>query len=157
MSSTTIAQPRMKNPGLVIPEAMQAVQALIAAIQQGDAPKTALELVHLRASQINGCGFCVDHGAREARRGGETQERLSAVAAWRETPYFTEAERAALALAESATRLSDRGDAVPDQIWDAVAEHYDERQLAQLILMIAVTNFFNRVNVTIRQPAGAWA
>jgi len=114
------------------------------------------ELVNLRISQVNGCGACVDGGWRKARKAGESDERLFAVAAWREAPYYSEAERAALALAEAVTRLSDRADPVPDEIWDAAARHYDERGLAALILMIATTNFFNRLNVSTRQPARAW-
>jgi AhpD family alkylhydroperoxidase len=147
---------RMKNPAMIIPEAMKPIQALYAAIGQGGVPRATLELVHLRASQVNGCSHCVDSGWRAARKAGETDERIFAVAAWRETSYFTEAERAALALAEAATRLSDRADPVPDEIWDEAARHYDERELAALVLMIATTNFFNRVNVSTRQPAGAW-
>ena len=98
----------------------------------------------------------MDSGWRAARKGGETDERIFAVAAWREAPYFTKAERAALALAEVVTRLSDRADPVPDEIWDEAARHYDEAGLAALILMIATNNFFNRLNVSTRQPAGAW-
>src|SRR5690348_6578272 len=148
-------QARMSNPATVLPDANPAIQALIAATRKGGVPLKTLELVHLRASQINGCSFCVDSGARSARRSGETDERLFAVAAWREAPYFTEAERAALALAEAVTRLADRPDPVPDAIWDEAARHYDEQGLAALILMIAVTNLFNRVNATIRQVAGS--
>jgi AhpD family alkylhydroperoxidase len=110
----------------------------------------------LRASQINGCSACVDSGAKGARKAGETAERLATVVAWREAPYFTDAERAALALAEAATRLADRPDPVPDDIWDDAADHYDEKQLAAIVLMIAVTNLFNRLNATTRQVAGAW-
>jgi AhpD family alkylhydroperoxidase len=147
---------RMKNPAVVIPEAMKAIQALHAAASNGGAPAKTLELAHLRASQINGCSACVDAGARHAKRSGEADERLFAVAAWRETPYFTEAERAALALTEALTRLSDRADPVPDAIWDDAARHFDERALASLILSVATTNVFNRPNVSTRQPAGAW-
>ena len=119
-------------------------------------PVTTLELVHLRASQINGCSFCVDLGAHNLKKAGETDERLFAVAAWREAPYFTDAERAALALAEAVTRLADQADPVPDAVWNEAARHYDEKGLAALVLMIATTNLFNRVNVTTRQPAGSW-
>lgn len=121
---------------------------------KGGVPPTTLELVHLRASQINGCSFCVDWGTRAARQADESDERLFAVAAWRETPYFTDAERAALSLTEAVTRLSDRADPVPDLIWSEAARHYDERALAALILSIATTNVFNRLNVTTRQMAG---
>jgi AhpD family alkylhydroperoxidase len=147
---------RMKNPAMIIPDAMQAIQALSAATQQGGVPAATLALVHLRASQINGCSSCVEAGSRSAKKAGETDERLFAVAAWRDAPYFTDAERAALALAEAVTRLSDRADPVPDEIWDEAAGHYDETGLAALILMIATTNVFNRLNVSTRQVAGAW-
>jgi len=98
----------------------------------------------------------VDSGSRSAKKAGETDERLFGVAAWREAPYFTDAERAALALAEAVTRLSDRADPVPDEIWDEAAKQYDQRGLATLVLMIATTNLFNRLNVSTRQVAGAW-
>jgi AhpD family alkylhydroperoxidase len=149
-------QARMKNPATVLPDAMQAIQGLIKATRKGGVPSATLELVHLRASQINGCSACVDGGARNARKAGETDERLFAVAAWRETTYFTDAERAALALTEAATRLADRADPVPDAIWDEATRHYDERGLAAIVLTIATTNFFNRLNATTRQVAGAW-
>jgi AhpD family alkylhydroperoxidase len=145
---------RMTNPAMVLPDAMQAINGLYKATSKGGVAQLTLDLVHLRASQINGCSACIDAGVRSARKAGETDERLFAVAAWRETPYFSDAERAALALAESMTRLSDRADAVPDEIWDDVADHYDEQQLAALILWIATTNLFNRLNATIREPAG---
>ena len=147
---------RMTNPAMVLPGAMEPIQALFKAVHQGGADPATLELVHLRVSQINGCSACVDAGARSARKAGETDERLATVAAWREAPYFTGAERAALALAEAATRLADRPDPVPDEIWDAAAGHYDEKQLAAIVLMIAVANLFNRLNATTRQVAGAW-
>jgi AhpD family alkylhydroperoxidase len=147
---------RMSNPAQVLPDAMQPILALFKAAKKGGVPESTLELVHLRASQINGCGPCVDSGARNAKKAGETDERLFAVAAWRETPYFTDAERAALALTESATRLADRPDPVPDKIWDEAATHYDEKGLAAILLMIAVTNLFNRLNATTKQQAGAW-
>ena len=113
--------------------------------------------MHLRASQINGCSACVDSGARSARKAGETEERLATVVAWREAPYFSDAERAALALAEAATRLADRPDPVPDEVWDAAAAHYDEKGLAAIVLMIAVTNLFNRLNATTCQVAAPGA
>ena len=149
-------QARMKNPAKIIPDAMKAIQALNAATGQGGVPPPTLGLVHLRASQINGCSFCCASGSRHAKASGETDERLFSVAAWREAPYFTDAERAALALTEAVTRLGDRADPVPDEIWDEAARHYDERGLAALILMIATTNVFNRLNVATRQVAGVW-
>ncbi len=147
---------RMKNPAMILPDAMPAIQALQAATEKGGVPAATLGLVHLRASQINGCSVCVDSGTCQIRQAGETDERLSAVAAWREAPYFSEAERAALALAEAVTRLSDRADPVPDEIWGEAARHYDEPALAALILSIATTNLYNRLNVTTRQVAGSW-
>jgi AhpD family alkylhydroperoxidase len=146
----------MASPVQLIPEAMKPILELNKAIKKGGAPDNLLELVHLRVSQINGCSACVDAGAKTARKNGEIDERLFALAAWRDTPYFTDAERSALALAEAATRLNDRADPVPDAIWDAAARHHDERQLAAIILMIATTNLFNRLNATTRQVAGAW-
>lgn len=147
-------QPRMKSPAKVLPEAGRAIYALLRATKEGGVPEDVLELVHLRTSQINGCSFCVDAGARSAKRAGVSDERLFAVAAWREAPYFTDSERAALALTEAVTRLADRSDPVPDVIWDEAAQHYDEKGLAALILMIATTNLFNRLNATIKQVAG---
>ncbi|GHC34545.1 carboxymuconolactone decarboxylase family protein [Streptomyces rochei] len=148
---------RMTNPAGVLPDAMQGVGALMKATRQGGVPQLTLELVHLRVSQINGCSACVDASSRSARKAGETEERLATVAAWREAPFFTDAERAALTLAEHATRLADREDAVPDAVWDEAARHYDEKGLAALVMMTAVANFFNRLNATTRQVAGqAW-
>ncbi|MGI5151184.1 carboxymuconolactone decarboxylase family protein [Plantactinospora sp. CA-294935] len=146
-------QARINNPAALLPEAVKAVNLLYKETHSVGLPASTLELVHLRASQINGCGPCVDSGARAAKKNGETDERLFAVAVWRETPYFTDAERAALALAEAATRLADRADAVPDEIWEEAAKHFNERELAALVLWIATTNFFNRINVTTRQQA----
>ena len=146
---------RMSNPATILPDAMPAILSLFKATKKGGVPEATLELVHLRASQINGCSACVDSGARTAKKAGESDERLFAVAAWREAPYFSDAERAALALTEAATRLSDRADPVPDAIWDEATRHYDEQQLAAMILMIGVTNLFNRLNATTRQVAGA--
>ena len=148
-------QARMKNPATVLPEALPAIQALYAVASKGEVPASVGALVHLRASQINGCGYCVDGGVKHARKAGESEERLAAVAAWRDTPYFTDAERAALALSEAVTRLSDRPDPVPDAIWNEAAKHYDEKGLASLLLIISLTNVFNRFNVATRQPAGA--
>ena len=150
----TTIQARMISPAFVVPDAMQALQALGKAIHKGGVPAKTLELVNLRASQINGCGVCAVQHPRIARRLGETDERLFAVAAWREAPYFTDAERAALALTEAVTRMDDRADPVPDEIWDEAARHYDEQALAALVLNIASINLWNRLNVTTRQVAG---
>lgn len=148
-------QARMPNPALAVPDALKALTALGASMTKGGVPYQTLELVRLRASQINGCGFCVDMHARDLKKSGEKDERMFAVAAWREAPYFTDAERAALALTEAATRMSDRADAVSDEVWNEAAKHYAEKALADLVLNIALINFWNRVNVTIRQVAGA--
>ncbi len=148
-------QARMKNPAAIVPGAMQAIQALMASVQKAGAPPEILHLAHLRVSQINGCSPCVDSGVKHAKEAGETDERLFAVAAWREAPYFSDAERAALALAEAVTRLDDRTDPVPDHIWTEAAKHYDEHALSGLVLSIATTNLFNRLNVATRQVAGA--
>jgi AhpD family alkylhydroperoxidase len=153
MQTTTI-QARMTNPAFLVPDAMQALQALGKAVQESGLPPSTIELVNLRASQINGCGVCAVQHPRIAKKLGETDERLFAVAAWREAPYFTDAERAALSLTEAATRLSDRADPVPDEIWDEAARHYDEQALAALVLNIASINVWNRLNVTTRQVAG---
>jgi AhpD family alkylhydroperoxidase len=147
-------QARMKNPAEVLPDAIKALQALAPAAYKGGVPPQTLALVHLRASQINGCSACVDGGIKHARKAGESDERLFAVSAWREAPYFSDAERAALALAEAETRLSERPDGVPDEVWDEAARHYDEPALAALVLWIGTTNLYNRLNVTTRQPAG---
>ncbi|TKV80926.1 carboxymuconolactone decarboxylase family protein [Bradyrhizobium elkanii] len=146
---------RMNHPVMVVPEAMKALQALSESTKPA-LPEKLLELVHLRASQINGCSVCVDMHPKIARRAGETDERLFAVGAWRDAPYFTEAERAALALTEAVTRLSDREDPVTDAVWDEAAKHFDEQQLASLVLGIAAINVWNRLNVAVRQPVGAW-
>jgi AhpD family alkylhydroperoxidase len=143
---------RLDLTGL-LPETGKAVNILYKSAHSAGVEPAILELVHLRTSQINGCGPCVDSGARAMRKAGETDDRLFAVAVWRETPYFTDAERAALALAESAARLADRPDAVPDDVWEAAAQHFDTEQLGAIVLWIATTNFFNRINVTTRQPA----
>ena len=157
MTTATLTKPqsRMHNPALMVPDALQALLALAGIIKKGPVPSTLLELVNLRASQINGCGFCVDMHSRDLKKAGETDQRLFAVAAWRESPYFTDAERAALALTEAATRLSDRGDAVPDEIWEEARQHFTEEELAVLVLNIGAINFWNRLNVTVRQVAGS--
>jgi AhpD family alkylhydroperoxidase len=149
-------QARMTNPVLVLPDALTALVALGRTAQSGTVPQSIHTLMHLRVSQINGCGVCVDMHARELREAGESAERIAAVAAWREAPYFTDAERAALDLAEAATRLADRPDAVPDAVWDAAAARFDEKELAGLLVSIATINAFNRINAASRQIAGHW-
>lgn len=135
-------------------DVMTAIQSLYKAMYSGGVDPRVLELVHLRASQINGCSPCVFAGIASAKKHGETEERLHNVVTWRETPFFTDAERAALALAEAATRIQDGAPGVTDEIWDAAAAHFDEKQLSAIILDIALTNFFNRINRTIREQAG---
>ncbi|MGW3729606.1 carboxymuconolactone decarboxylase family protein [Streptomyces sp. F001] len=117
-------------------------------------PAATQELVNLRASQINGCGFCTDMHTKDALAAGETSVRLNLVAAWREATVFTEAERAALELTEQGTRIADAAGGVTDEAWANAAKHYDEEQLAALVSQIALINTFNRLNVITRQPAG---
>src|SRR5262245_36576851 len=147
-------QARMTNPVLLVPDALKALLALGTAAAKSGVSARTLDLVRLRASQINGCSFCVEMHARDLKKAGDTDERLYTVAAWREAPYFSDAERAALALTEAATRISDRGDPVSDEVWNEAAKHYNEKALADLVLNIALINFWNRVNVTIRQVSG---
>jgi AhpD family alkylhydroperoxidase len=143
---------RMKNRSN--PDVITGIQQLTKAIHAGGVDPLVLELVHLRASQINGCSPCVFGGVASAKKHGETEERLHNVVTWRETPFFTERERAALALTEAATRIQDGAPGVTDEIWDAAAAHFDEKQLSAIILNIAMTNFFNRINRTTREQAG---
>jgi AhpD family alkylhydroperoxidase len=117
-------------------------------------PAATQELVRLRASQINGCGFCTDMHTKDAAQAGETSLRLNLVAAWRDATVFTEAERAALELMEQGTRIADAAGGVTDDVWATAAQHYDEDQLAALVSLIAIINAFNRMNVVVQQPAG---
>lgn len=150
-------QARMNNPVELIPDAMQSILALWDSVEQGSVSKTTLGLVHMRASQINGCSVCVELGLQKGRKGNETEQRLLAVSAWRDSPHFSDAERAALALTEAVTRLSDQSDPVPDHIWNEAARHYDDSELATLLVAISTVNVFNRLNVATRQVAGQWA
>ena len=147
---------RIKNPAMVVPGALEALQQLGASATHAGIPETTLYMVELRASQINGCSVCVDMHSHELELAGESSERIHLVAAWREAPYFSDAERAALALTEAATRLADRPDAVPDEVWEEAARHYGEEQLAALVVAIATINAFNRLNAATRQPTGKW-
>jgi AhpD family alkylhydroperoxidase len=155
-ATQTTIEPRIPNIAGTVPDALQAMLALAKAAAKGGVPQTTHMLVHLRASQINGCSFCVELHSRELRDAGEPDERIWSVGAWREAPYFSDAERAALALAEAATRLADRPDPVSDEVWEEAARHYDDEALASLVLSITSINAWNRLNVTTRQPAGAW-
>lgn len=147
-------QPRMTQPALAIPGALAAMHALSTAVATAGLSPTLIELVHLRASQINGCALCCEMHARYLRRMDTSDQRLATVAAWREAPYFSDAERAALALAEELTRIADRPDAVPDAVWDEAKRHFAEPELAALVLTIAAINVWNRLNVATRQVAG---
>ena len=151
----SVVQGRMNNPVMVVPGALQPLLELANSVREvGLSPKTA-DLVHLRAAQINGCSYCVDMHSRDLREAGETDERIFAVAAWWDAPYFSDAERAALALAEAATRLSDRPDPVPDEVFGEATRYYDEPTLAALIIEIALINFWSRTTVAVRQVAGS--
>jgi AhpD family alkylhydroperoxidase len=147
---------RIDNPALTVPGALKPLQEIANAARRADIPETTLYLVELRASQINGCGTCVDIHSRELEHASEPDARINTVAVWRDVSYFTAAERAALALTEAATRLADRPDPVPDDVWDEAARHYDAAQLAALVLAIAAINAWNRLNVTTRQISGDW-
>jgi len=149
-------EPRLKNPALLIPGALEAAQQLGAAVRRSGLPDSTLYLIEARASQINGCSVCLDMHTRELKASGEPDERIFMVGAWREAPYFTEAERAALALTEAATRLADRPDAIPDEVWDEAAKHYDESTLAALVVAVAAINAWNRIGVTTRMVAGSY-
>jgi AhpD family alkylhydroperoxidase len=155
MPDTKTIQPRMTHVVGLVPDALKAMLALSRAAEHDALPETTSLLVDLRASQINGCSHCSDMHSRELKEAGESDERIWTVAAWREAPYFTASERAALALTEALTRVADRPDPVPDEIWDEAARHYGETALAALIIEIAMINVWNRFNVAIRQPAGS--
>jgi AhpD family alkylhydroperoxidase len=148
-------QPRMTHPVFVLPDAMKALQALYKSATGAGVPESTIHLVEVRASQINGCGPCVDIHSHQLKRGGEPLERIFAIGAWRDTVYFTDAERAALALTEAVTRVADRPDPVPDEIWNEAARHYDERALAALLVAIAGINVWNRLNCATRQVTSA--
>jgi len=152
----TKMQARLKNIALMAPEAMQALNALKASAENAGVAPNLFTFIELRVSQINGCSVCVDMHSRQLRKAGEPEERIATVAAWRDTPYFTDAERAALALAEAVTRLSDREDPVSDAVWNEAANHYDERALGAIVIVIADINVWNRLNVATRQVSGAW-
>jgi AhpD family alkylhydroperoxidase len=149
-------QPRIQNPVMTVRGAMEALQKLGAAARKAGVPVSTLYLIEVRASQINGCSVCLDMHTRELKAAGEPDERILMVGAWREAPYYSDAERAALALTEAATRLADRSDPIPDEIWEEAASHYDESQLAGLVLAIAGINAWNRINAATRQVTGDW-
>ena len=144
---------RLENPILAVPGAMDIAKAM-QKVLHGAETSIDLELLSLRASQINGCAVCLEMHSTALRKAGEPDEKLHAVAAWRESVHFTDAERAALALTEAATRIADRGEAVPDDVWEDAADHFSEQELGLIVIQIAAINFFNRINATTRQVAG---
>ncbi|GAA2827875.1 MULTISPECIES: carboxymuconolactone decarboxylase family protein [Aminobacter] len=148
-------QARMTNPAILLPDAMQALFALNKATEKDGLSEVTRKLVHLRASQINSCSVCVHMHSLELRKLGEKDDRIFAVAAWRDTPWFTPAERAALALTEAVTRVADKSDPVPDDVWEEAVSHYDEKAISALLLTIALINVWNRLNAAVRQVAGA--
>lgn len=143
-----------ENP--VLMKSARYVTAAARVVDESTLPATTQELVKLRASQINGCGFCTDMHAKDAAAAGESWLRLNLVAAWREATVFTEAERAALELVEQGTRIADAAGGVTDGAWAVAARHYDDEQLGALVAIIALINTFNRLNVITRQPAGGY-
>jgi AhpD family alkylhydroperoxidase len=149
-----MTQARIQNPALTVPGVLDALKQLGTSTKHAAVPEATLAMVTLRASQINGCSVCVDIHTRELEHMGESSERIHLVVAWREAPYFSDAERAALALTEAATRLADQPDPVSDEVWEDAARHYTEPQLAALVVAIATINAFNRVNATTRQITG---
>ncbi len=149
-------QARIENPAMTFPGALEALTKLRASVGDAGIPETTHYLIEVRASQINGCGVCLDMHSRELGHAGEPNERIFTVAAWREAPYFTDAERAALALTEAATRLADRPDPVPDEVWKEAARHYSEPQLAALVISIATINAWNRLMAATKQLSGEW-
>ncbi len=150
-------QARMNHPVQILPAAMEALMGLNKALDAAGLPYETHKMVHLRASQINGCSACVDMHARELKKAGVSDQRIFCISAWRETPFYSDAERAALALTEALTRLADQADAVPDALWDEVRRHYDDRTVSALLLTIAQINLWNRLNAGVRQVAGGWA
>ncbi|MBF8187400.1 carboxymuconolactone decarboxylase family protein [Nonomuraea sp. K274] len=136
-----------------VPQAYHHLLQVEELLRESELPRSTIDLVKLRASQINGCGYCVDMHSRDLKKEGESDERLWSVAAWREATVYTPAERAALALTEEATRLADR-EAVPDAVWQQASEHYSERRLALLVVAIAMINAWNRIGVTARLTPG---
>ena len=148
---------RMQHLRRDVADGLKAMYALEAFLDGSEVPKGLLDLLRLRVSQLNGCSYCVDMHSRDAKKAGETDERLFAVAAWRESPHFTDAERAALGLAEAATRISDNPHGVPDDVWEQAREHFDEPALGVLTLAIAAINAWNRINVINRTVAGGGA
>jgi AhpD family alkylhydroperoxidase len=148
---------RMKNPATFLPDVTQALVTLGQSLpENGGVDLAILELVHQRVSQINGCAWCLDYGARNSEGSEITKDQTIQLPAWRDAVVFSDAQRAALDLAEHMTRFADRMDPVPDAVWNAAAEQFDEKQLATLVVWVATTNLYNRINVTTRQVPGTW-
>jgi AhpD family alkylhydroperoxidase len=156
MTQTQTHGPRLSAEIGRSPEAVTGVQQILKSVYAGGVPRQLLELVHMRASQINGCSACIAYGIKSAEQDGLGAARLLELPGWRESLQYDEPERAALALTEAMTRLADHPDAVTDEIWAEAAEQFDESQLSALVSMIALTNFFNRVNTTLRVQPGSW-
>jgi AhpD family alkylhydroperoxidase len=152
---TMIPQARMTHPVYVLDGAVEALGSLNKVIQRSGLDPKIAEMCALRASQINGCGVCAVQHPKIMRKLGESDDRIFAVTAWRDAPYFTEAERAALELTEHMTRLADSLDPVPEYVWDEAARCFDEEELSGLLLAIAQINVWNRLNAATRQVAGA--
>jgi AhpD family alkylhydroperoxidase len=148
---------RMTHPVFVVPAALKALTAYSRAGEGLGVPAETLEMIHLRASQINGCSVCVEMHSTNLKKEGMSDQRLFAIAAWRDAPYFSDAERAALELTEVVTRVADRGEAVPDEVWEAAARAYDEQGLSALLIAITSINVWNRLNAATRQVSGAWS
>lgn len=155
MATVTI-EPRMRHPVMIFPSALKGIHAIQAATSEAELPDVTRYMVQLRASQINGCSFCAEMHSRELKEAGESDERIFTVAAWREAPYFSDAERAALALTEALTRIADHPDPVPDDLWDEVRSHYDEPATAALLIEIGLIGVYNRINAAVHQPAGPY-
>jgi alkylhydroperoxidase family enzyme len=148
-------QGRMKNPAALLPDAMKHGQGLAAVAQQSGVDPETMRLVHIRVSQLNGCSWCLDGDRPGPDTDEATLRRLWSVGAWREAPYYSDAQRTAFELAETMTRQADRGQVVSDELWTELTKHYEEKQLAGLVFWIATVNFYNRINAAIQQPAGA--
>jgi AhpD family alkylhydroperoxidase len=157
MTQTQTRGPRLSPQAGRSPDAVAGVQQILKSIYAGGVPRHTLDLVHMRASQINGCNACIAYGIKSAESSGLSTEQLLTLPAWRESAAFDDAERAALALTEAMTRLADHPNVVSDEIWAEAAEHYDEPGLSALVSMAALTNFFNRVNTTLRVQPDSWA
>jgi AhpD family alkylhydroperoxidase len=149
-------QARIESAATLLPDSMKALYALSASTAKAGLPPVTVDLVHLRASLINGCSVCVEMHAADLKKKGESDQRIYTVGAWRDAPYFTDAERAALALTEAVTRIADSEDPVPDAVWNEAAKHYDAKALAALVVQIGLINVWNRLNVATRQVAGQW-